>query len=299
MSLKWMLLGLLAVAPLAHAQDAVEAQGRQKVREFVGSLHFEDGNVALGDAKAHADLGPQFRYLGHDDARRVLEQLWGNPPDDAIVGLIVPRSPALDEDGSWAVVVTQSHDGHVTDEDAAEIDYDELLADMKKGTEEENAERRKAGFEAVNIVGWAVPPRYDAATRKMIWAKELDFEGTKSHTLNYDMRVLGRDGYLSLNAVAGMDSLPQVKAGMDALVPRVTFDEGARYADFDKSTDKVAAYGLAALVAGGVAAKTGFFAKIGLLLLGLKKLLLPLVLGLAAVGRRLFGMFRRRAGVVS
>lgn len=301
MSLKWLLPGLLAVAPLAHAADAPasEAETQQKVEAFVGSLHFEDGNVALGDAKAHVDLGPDFRYLAHDDARRVLEQLWGNPPDDDIVGLVVPRSPTLAEDDSWAVVVTQAHDGHISDGDAKDIDYDDLLADMKKGTDEANAERKKAGFDTLHIVGWAVPPRYDAASKKLYWAKELDVEGAKAHTLNYDIRVLGRDGYLSFNAVSSMAQLPTVKSGMEQLLPRVSFDTGARYADFDKSTDKVAAYGLAALVAGGIAAKTGLFAKIGLLLLGLKKALIPLGLAVAAGFRKVAGIFRKPKAVVS
>lgn len=291
--MKWMLLGLLAVAPLAHAQDD-EAEARRKAREFVSALHYRDGSVALGDTRARVDLGSTFRYLDKADARRVLEELWGNPPDENVVGLVVPRTPSLDADDSWAVVVTQSRDGHITDEDAAEIDYTALLKDMKSGTDAENAERRKAGFGTVELVGWAVPPRYDAANKKLVWAKELQFEGSDAPTLNYDVRVLGRDGYLSLNAVAGMRDLSKVSAGMDALVPRVSFESGARYADFDRNNDKVAAYGLAALVAGGVAAKTGLFAKIGLLLLGLKKLLVPLVLAVAAGGRWLLGLFRRR-----
>jgi uncharacterized membrane-anchored protein len=299
MSLKWLLPGLLAVAPLAHAADATETETQQKVQAFVSSLHFQEGTVALGDAKARVDLGADYRYLAHDDARRVLEELWGNPPDDEIVGLVVPRSPTLAQDGSWAVVVTQSHDGHISDDDATEIDYTDLLADMKKGAEDENPERKKAGFDPLHIVGWAVPPRYDAASKKLYWAKELSFDDQPAHTLNYDIRVLGRDGYLSFNAVSSMDALPAVRAGMEQLLPRVSFDAGARYADFDKHNDKVAAYGLAALVAGGVAAKTGLFAKLGLLLLGLKKLLIPLGLAIAAGFRKITGLFGRSKSVVS
>ena len=74
----------------------------------------------------------------------------------------------------------------------------------------------------------------------------------------------------------------------------VEFDPGARYADYDKSTDKVAAYGLAALIGGGIAAKAGLFAKIGAVLLGLKKLLIPLVLLLGALVRPVLNLFRRK-----
>lgn len=296
MSLKWMLAGLLAVATGLCAQHACAQEGDEvpaEVREFVASLKFRGGEIAIPGADARFRFDDQFRYLEQADARRVLEQLWGNPPDESVLGLVVPRGRGLLDDNGWAVVVTYSDEGYVSDEDAAAIDYDDLLAEMKEGTQDENEVRKEAGYEAIELIGWAAPPRYDAASNKLYWAKELDFAGSRQHTLNYDIRVLGRSGYLSLNAVAGMGDLADVQAGMQKLLPLVDFDSGARYADFDESTDKVAAYGLAALIGGGIAAKAGLFAKLGVLLLGLKKLLIPLVLVLAAFGKKIVGLFRR------
>ncbi|RDZ27714.1 DUF2167 domain-containing protein [Lysobacter silvisoli] len=292
---KWMLCGLLAVSAGAHAQAADEAareQAEQRARAFAQSLQYQQGQVAVAPADAQLKLGKDFRYLGAADAQKVLEQLWGNPPDSDVLGLIVPAGVDLLDEHSWAVVVTYVDEGYVSDEDAAKIDYAQMLKDMQEGTQEANAERRKAGYEAIELVGWAEPPRYDAATKKLYWAKELAFEGSPNHTLNYDIRVLGRRGYLSLNAVAGMGELAQVRSGMQRLLPQVEFDAGARYADYDSSTDKTAAYGLAALVGGGLAAKAGLFAKIGALLLGLKKLLIPLVLVVGAAFGKLIGFFR-------
>jgi uncharacterized membrane-anchored protein len=263
------------------------------VREFVASLKFRGGEIPIPGADARFRFDDQFRYLGQADAQRVLEQLWGNPPDQSVLGLVVPRGRGLLDDNGWAVVVTYSDEGYVSDEDAAAIDYDELLAGMKEETQDENAARKEAGYEAIELIGWATPPRYDAASNKLYWAKELAFDGSQRHTLNYDIRVLGRRGYLSLNAVANMDDLADVQAGMQKLLPLTDFDSGARYADFDGSTDKIAAYGIAALIGGGIAAKAGLFAKLGALLLGLKKLLIPLVLVLAAFGRKVAGLFRR------
>ena len=40
----------------------------------------------LSDADATLHVQPGFKYLGHDDARKVLEDLWGNPPDDSVLG---------------------------------------------------------------------------------------------------------------------------------------------------------------------------------------------------------------------
>lgn len=290
---RMLLCGLLAATGAAAAQEGDAAGAAANAKAFVDSLHFRSGEIAVPEAKAHFRLGSEFRYLDKPDARRVLEEFWHNPPDDSILGLVVPTATPLGSDQSWAVVVTYSDEGYVSDEDAAKTDYAELLKEMKQGTAEENVERKKAGYETVDLVGWAVPPRYDAANKKLYWAKELAFEGSEQHTLNYDIRVLGRHGYLSLNAVSGMAELETVRGGMQQLLPMTEFDTGARYADYDSSTDKLAGYGIAALIGGGIAAKTGLLAKLGVLLLGLKKLLIPLVLLVVAFGKKILGLFSR------
>ncbi|KTF40417.1 DUF2167 domain-containing protein [Xanthomonas translucens] len=292
------LLALGASAGSAVAEEQKNGKDGMSAEQFVASLHFQDGHIEVPQAKVHFDLNHDFRYLGKDDARQVLETYWGNPPDDSMLGMIVPRQPALDEQGSWAVVVTYADDGYVSDEDASKIDYKNMLADMQKQTREENTPRKEAGYESVDLLGWAVPPRYDAATKKLYWARELAFQGSPGHTLNYDIRLLGRHGYLSLNAIAGMDALPQVRAGMQQLLPMAEFDSGARYADHNPSTDKIASYGLATLIGGGLAAKAGLFAKLGLLLAKAWKLVA--LGGMALVGGigKLFSGRKRDGGTV-
>lgn len=296
--MKWkkVLGGLLAAMVASAVPAAAQEESAQAAAEqLVKSLSFRDGEIAVPQAEAHFRLGPNFRYLEKADTRKVLEQLWGNPPDDTVLGMIVPTEPTLLEDSSWAVVVTYSDEGYVSDEDAAKIDYDEMLASMKDSTQDENAARKEAGYGAVELVGWAVPPRYDGASKKLYWAKELAFEGSQGHTINYDIRVLGRRGYLSLNAVAGMSELPVVQTGMQQLLTMTEFDAGARYADFDESTDKVAAYGVAALIGGGLAAKAGLFAKIGLVLAKFWKLLLIGIVAIGALIKRFFSKKEQQA----
>ncbi len=284
--------GLLAAVALAWGTPAMAQEDGEdagpSAEQFVAGLQFKEGDITVPKAHARFQLTPDFRYLEQADARRVLEDLWGNPPDESVLGLIVPRKPDLLADDSWAVVVTYSDEGYVSDEDAAKIDYAEMLTEMKKSTSEENGARKEAGYGTVDLVGWAVPPRYDGSAKKLYWAKELSFNGSAEHTLNYDIRVLGRHGYLSLNAVADMTELAQVQKGMQELLPMTEFDAGARYADFDASTDKVASYGLAALVGGGLAAKAGLFAKIGLVFAKFWKLLLIGVIAIGAGIRRVF-----------
>ena len=281
---------LAAVALLCVVSFAASAQEEpgMSAEQFEQSLQFRSGQIEVPEARAHFNLDGDFRFLDKADARRVLEDMWGNPPDDSVLGLIVPRSPGLTEPESWAVVVTWSDDGYVSDEDASKIDYDDLLATMQTDTRESNPEREKAGYGTLDLVGWAVPPRYEAGSKKLYWARELAFNNQPDHTLNYDIRVLGRHGYLSLNAVSGMSELALVREGMDKLLPMAEFDQGARYADHNPSTDKVAAYGVASLIGGGLAAKAGLFAKLGLLLAKFWKLLLIGLLFLGGAIKKLF-----------
>ena len=280
----------------ALAQDDAGAGERQKL---IQSLHFQTGDIALAEADAHLHLQPGFRYLDQGDARKVLEDLWGNPPDEDVLGMLVPDNAGLESEHSWAVVLTYSdEDGHVSDEDAAKIDYAQMLKDMQEGIHDANPERKKAGYSTMELIGWAQPPRYDAETKKLHWAKELAFSDSNGHTLNYDIRVLGREGYLSLEAISDMADQPLVNEGMQKVLPMAEFDSGHRYADFNPKTDKLAAYGLAALVAGGVAAKTGLLTKIGLMLLAAKKVVFVGLVAIGAFLKKIFGGGRGGGGTV-
>ena len=252
------------------------------------TLHYQTGNIVLPNKVATLRLAGNYRYLDAAETEKLLVA-WGNEPGNDTQGAIVPNEvDPLDTEG-WAVILTYMDDGHVDDADATEIDYDDMLEDLKAGTEENNETRTRNGYQAVHLIGWAERPHYDAATRKLYWAKELNFEGSKLHTLNYDVRVLGREGVLSMNAVASMNQLQQIRRDMKPLIGVAEFNEGYRYAEFNSKTDRLAEYGLGALIAGGIAAKLGLFAKLGALLLAFKKIVF---IGLVAAGgfvAKLFG----------
>jgi uncharacterized membrane-anchored protein len=217
------------------------------------------GRIALPGGIATLDLPANFRYLDSADAARLLEA-WGNPPGARSLGMLVPAGVNPMAADSWGVVITYDKNGHVRDKDADGIDYTKLLKEMQEDLEDGNAERNKQGSRAMRLLGWAEPPHYDKAGRKLYWAKELQSEGDDRHGLNYNIRVLGREGVLVLNAVAGIEQLDQVRAGMQQVTAFTRFTAGNRHADVDgssgsssSSSDKAAQYGIAALVAGGVA----------------------------------------------
>jgi len=277
---------LLCVAGSAAAQDG---DAKAKAQQFLSSLHYQTGSVAIDSAHATLELSDDFRFLDADDAQRVLHDLWSNPPDPSVVGMLVPQGISLvDKKDTWVVVISYSDDGYVSDQDASSIDYDQMLRDMQEHARDSNAQRRKQGYHEVEIVGWATPPHYDSGTNKLYWAKELNFTGAPEHTLNYDIRVLGRGGYLSFNAVAGMHQLAMVQQRMPQVLDMAKFDAGQRYGDFNSTTDKVAAYGIGALVAGEIAAKAGLFAKLLALLIAFKKGIIVAFVALIAAVRKFF-----------
>lgn len=192
---------------------------------------------------------------------------------------------------SWGAIISFEDSGYVSDEDAESIDYDDLLADMQGDAEASNEERRKLGVETVKLVGWAAPPHYDRASHKLHWAKELEFGGSPSHTLNYNIRALGRKGVLQINFVAGMDQLAEIEQVIPAVLAMPVYDKGFRYEDFVPGVDKVAAVGIAGLIGGKLAAKAGLFV---LLLAFLKKGWILAVLALGGLFGFLKRLFTRR-----
>lgn len=280
-------LPLLAQAP---------AETEVTPEQFEAGLHYQTGSIPVKGGLATLNLPAGYRFLGPEDAQRVLVEAWGNPPGESVLGMVFPPNTGPFSETGWGVIVEYSDDGYVDDEEAQGIDYAKLLGEMQEATREENSERVENGYEAVELVGWAASPHYDAASQKLYWAKELKFGDTPGRTLNYDIRVLGRRGVLSLNAVAALEQLPQVERGMQELLGFVEFNQGHRYADFVPGTDRVAAYGIGALVAGQVAAKAGFFKLLLGGLIAMKKFVILAFIGAAAFLRRLLGREKAQPG---
>jgi uncharacterized membrane-anchored protein len=275
---------------MAPAQAEDKAAPTMTKETFLASLKFQQGEIVLPGNIATLKLPPSFHYLAPADAQRVLVDAWGNPPGAETLGMIFPTAVSpLDQQG-WGVVITYNKDGHVNDSDADSIKYDALLKDMQESILAANAALKDKGYGTMALIGWAEAPRYDKSSHKLYWAQELKFDSAPQNSLNYNVRVLGRQGVLVLNAVAGMDQIAQIKGEMQTVTAFTEFNPGNRYADFDAKTDKVAEYGLATLVAGGVAAKLGLFGKLFGLLLAFKKLIF---IGLAIAGASLFKLFGR------
>jgi uncharacterized membrane-anchored protein len=249
--------------------------------------------------------GPQTLELGHDltlvlpegdafvdgpDASKLLERNGGFHNED-VVGLVVGKS----EDANWYVVISYDDEGYIKDTES--IDANDLLKSLKDGTEEANEERKAHGFAPIHVQGWSELPRYDRSVHHLVWG--VTVRGEHGESVNYNTRVLGRRGVVSLNLICDPTDLERDRPAVAALLTGTSFRTGQRYEDFNSKTDKVAEYGLAGLILGGVGLGAVKLIKIGLLakfwnvivaaLIAGKKAVILLFAGIAAFAKRLFG----------
>ncbi|RDV13034.1 DUF2167 domain-containing protein [Pontibacter diazotrophicus] len=278
-----LLLVFASVASYAQEVDSLKLE----IQRIENSLQYQTGVISLKDGLATITVPKGFKFLDGEQAEYVLTDLWGNPKTGTSLGMLVPEQYGVLDSNSWVFNVEFDEIGYVKDDDANEIDYADLLNTMQEETLEENAARKAEGYEPIQLIGWASTPYYDADQKILHWAKEIKFGEADEHTLNYNVRVLGRKGVLVLNAIAGMNNLPEVQQSIATVTGNVAFESGHSYFDFDPKVDEVAAWTIGGLVAGKMLAKVGFFA----LLLKFWKVI---ALAVVAAGSAVMKFLKRR-----
>lgn len=230
--------------------------------------------------RASVSIPNDYMFLDAKATKLFLEQNQ-NIPDGDELGAILKVG---ENNEYWFAVFSYNDTGHVDDSDRSKIDADGLMKSMKKGNEQGNAERRKRGWNELKLTGWHQPPFYDPATNNLTWATRLDSSGNP--VINHSVRLLGRTGTMSVALVADPTGIDAATAEFNDVLRGYTYNDGQRYAQF-VSGDKLAGYGLTALIAGGAGAaamKSGLLQKMwkGIVLLvvaigaALKKMLAAL-----------------------
>jgi uncharacterized membrane-anchored protein len=288
---------LLATPAAAAAQDRpltpAEQQRLQQLKGILASEHPQTGDIRIPAANTTLHLGERYYFLGPADAKRVLTEGWGNPPAgaDHVLGIVFPKDKTFAD--SWGAVLTYDAAGYVSDKDAKTANYDKFLDQARKAEDEVNQQRQKGGFPAIHLVGWAQAPTYDPASHSEVWARQIRFGGESVDTLNYDTRILGRSGVLSLNLVSSMDRLAEARTAANDLARTASFDAGSRYEDYKDGSDKKAEYGIGGLIAAGLGvAAAQKFGLLALIALFAKKAFVLI----AAAGAWLAARFRKLTG---
>ncbi|CUJ08716.1 DUF2167 domain-containing protein [Achromobacter xylosoxidans] len=271
-----------ASAQNAAAQQEIEAA----MKAAYAAAQEGPADVKLGD-QAVVHLPESMFFVPRIQADRLMAA-YGNGKDPSLLGVVMPKS----DDDDWVITVNFDKAGYIKDDDAKNWNVSELLDSLRDGTEESNVERKKRGFPELVMDGWVEAPKYDSSTQRLVWSVAVKHKGETANdnpTVNYNTYALGRDGYITLDLITQKNLVPKDKTAVLTLLDNLKYVEGKRYADFNSSTDKVAEYGLAALVAGVAAKKLGLFAVIAAFLAKFAKVG---ILAAAALGGGLWKRFR-------
>lgn len=274
-----LLSGLLLLAPVVSDADTEE----EKSQSLVRSIQWENGPCVgrLGNL-AQIQVPAGMAFTGKEGTKKWMEATH-NLANDDMLGLVVPMS----DSASWWALFEYNEVGHVPDDEKDALNAQAILKSIREVNVEANKERKKRGWHEMEVVGWDREPFYNETTHNLTWA--IRGRSPNGESVNYNVRMLGREGYMSAELILGVNELAGAVGPFENLLSGYTYTTGNRYAEYRKG-DKLAKYGLTALVAGGVgavAAKSGLLAK-------LWKLIVLAVIAVATAIRRFFSAIFKR-----
>ncbi len=273
--------------PAAPAKPEAEAPPKTREEAFKrAGIKLVSGptTVALGKA-AELKLPQGYQFVGPDSLDKFFE-LTRNERGGKEVGVVLAP-------GDWTMFFDYDPVGYVKDDDKDKLNADKLMKSMSENQDAANEERKNRGWDEMKIKGWATPPHYDPVTHNLKWAFNLSSsqDSYKEIWVNGSIRLLGRGGVMNVTLVTDAPLFKQAEVEADKfLAGGFNYVSGEKYSEF-KAGDKVAEYGLAALVLGGgvaAAAKMGWLAKFGVFFAKAWKLVIAVVVGIGAGIKKLF-----------
>jgi len=272
-------VAVMATVVLAFAQSALGNPGAEKTLEQkLSELNWlAPGSVGKLDDKAEFKVADGYTFLGSADTDKFLKINGNLPRGNSYTVASV--------NANWFGILDFVADGYVKDDE--KIDADELLSALKEGNIQANEERRKQGYPALTLEGWFFPPRYDTVNKRLEWGTKLRSEQDQSLIVNVSTKILGRSGYTSAILVTEPATMDQDLLDFKAALKNFDYVSGEKYSEW-KEGDKVAAYGLGALVLGGAAAAATSKG-------GIKVVWVAILAGIAALWAGIKRFFGRKA----
>jgi uncharacterized membrane-anchored protein len=218
--------------------------------EPFGKMEVHRGSLSVPGGAYTLELGKDFYALTGPDAAWVNQTLWQNLPIPEIEALLF-QTGTTPIDDSWAVMVTSNAFGHISDAEAAKMDYQAIVNDRIAVEPDFNRQRREAGLPELTTIGLAGTPGYDAASHALTFSVLLRSSGYDGEILNADAWVLSRHGFVQMTVLGDASHADAVDKAMPRLVSLVRLNEGNRYEDFVPGADTIAEGGLSALLGGG------------------------------------------------
>ena len=282
-----------AIAP-ARAQDSATSRPLERIAWAAGPVKGRLNDVAEVGVPAGC------RFTDSKGAREFM-LLTENPPSGHEAGVVLCSDRGAEKD-YWFVVFEYDASGYVKDDEKAKLDQRKILQTLQEGTEAGNEERRRRGWEEIELAGWQTAPFYDDATHNLTWATRIRAKGGTDESINHSVRLLWRGGVMNVDLVSGREQYANVLGTFTEMLDNYEYVAGSRYAEW-RQGDKVAKYGLTALIAGGAGAaavKLGLFGKLWKVIAGFFAAAGKfIVVALVAIGAKLRSVFSRKEPATS
>ena len=241
-----LLFATIAGAADSTSKDATKDSPLERIKWQKGPSSGALGNLA------QIKIPEQYIFAGGEDTKLLMDAMQ-NPVSGRELGFLAP------EKARWFIVFEFDDTGYIRDDEKGSLDAAAMLESIKSGNEEGNKERAKRGWSKFEITGWEQPPRYDEKTHNLEWAIRGQSEGKA--VVNFNTRILGRGGVMRVTLVTGPEELTATLPQYRAALADFSYNSGHKYAEY-RQGDKLATYGLSALVVGGATAaavKSGAF----------------------------------------
>lgn len=269
---------------LTPAQQEVAAQ--EALDAFLGQFNWQtEGAGELGDWSM-VEIPEGFLYLNGAEADTLM-QGFGNLPGE-YEGMISAKNV------EWFVIFQFEETGYVKDDEKDELDAAALLSQLKADEVEVNEYRKENGYSELHTVGWSVEPKYNEMTNNLEWGLLLRSEDG-SESINYKTKLLGRHGIMNVTLVCDPGSLQSILPAYQSILTGHQYQTGESYAEF-KQGDKIAEYGLTALIVGGAAYGAAKLGLLGNLVLFFKKGAKLIIAAIVAIGVGIKKFFSKMTG---
>ena len=200
------------------ADEAAAPKEETETQRAFKSIQWTKGPAKVGiDNHAEIQVPEGYAYTGGSGAQKLLE-LMHNPTSGTELGILT------DEKLEMFLLFEFDDVGYVKDAEKEKLNADEILASLRAGNEESNKARKQRGWAPIEITGWHTAPFYNAQTNNLEWCIQGQSRG---HTIvNYNTRILGRTGVLSVNLMCSADGLAKNKPAAETIMKATSFNDG-------------------------------------------------------------------------
>jgi uncharacterized membrane-anchored protein len=215
----------------------------KEFRKKVEQLNWKSGPAVIDYYKGNAKikLNNSYDYLDKEDANQYL--YWVNGIKFNADYLIVS------DDAQFAVYY--SNDGYVKIDDWNDVDPEQFLKEMLSNALSGNKERTRNNQTTVKDMKWYKKPTLDKNKDIVYYAFRTTWSDNHE-TINSSVLLLGRSGHARISISTRPEKF---RESILTNVPNIyTFNDNQRYSNFTAG-DKVAAAGVATLVAGSLGVK--------------------------------------------